>query len=295
MNKKKRKTKKEKRIGTWKRFALFLFPFTFFLSEACAARLPKLPEGPGAPLADARAAWASAAPSCSDIETLSAEVAVSGRTGGRRLRARILVGAARPASIRLVAVAPFGPPAFILVATPDRSELFLPRDRRILAGAPTPDIVDALTGVRLGADDLRAILGGCPVADPQPIGARAFGPGGGGAPPSKPGGGGAPPRKEEWRAVDLQDGATAYLRQHDGAWRVVAGTRGPLSVHFDQFDAGRPRRIRLQTPASTLTLSLSQVEVNVPLGDEVFRVAVPPDAEPLTLEELREAGPLGRR
>ena len=42
-----------------------------------------------------------------------------------------------------------------------------------------------------------------------------------------------------------------------------------------------------------ITLRLSQVEINVPLADAVFEVDVPRDAAPLTLEELRRAGPLG--
>jgi hypothetical protein len=41
-----------------------------------------------------------------------------------------------------------------------------------------------------------------------------------------------------------------------------------------------------------ITLALSQVDVNVPVPDEAFTVNVPPDAAPLTLEELRQAGPM---
>jgi hypothetical protein len=35
------------------------------------------------------------------------------------------------------------------------------------------------------------------------------------------------------------------------------------------------------------------VNINVPLEPEVFAVDVPAGAEPLTIEELRRAGPLG--
>jgi hypothetical protein len=38
---------------------------------------------------------------------------------------------------------------------------------------------------------------------------------------------------------------------------------------------------------------LSDVEINVPLGPEVFKEDVPASADPLTIEELRRAGPLG--
>jgi hypothetical protein len=40
-----------------------------------------------------------------------------------------------------------------------------------------------------------------------------------------------------------------------------------------------------------LSLSLSQIETNVPLGDEVFRVDIPRSAQPITLDELRHARP----
>jgi hypothetical protein len=57
-----------------------------------------------------------------------------------------------------------------------------------------------------------------------------------------------------------------------------------------------PRTVRLTSIDSKrfdLRLTLSQVEVNMPLGPEVFRVQVPAGAQPITLEELKGAGPLG--
>jgi hypothetical protein len=42
-----------------------------------------------------------------------------------------------------------------------------------------------------------------------------------------------------------------------------------------------------------LRLALSDVDINVPLGPEVFDVEIPGGADPLSLEELRRAGPLG--
>ena len=40
-----------------------------------------------------------------------------------------------------------------------------------------------------------------------------------------------------------------------------------------------------------LTLALSQVETNVPLGADVFRVDVPPTAQAISLDELKRARP----
>jgi alpha-ketoglutarate-dependent taurine dioxygenase len=38
-------------------------------------------------------------------------------------------------------------------------------------------------------------------------------------------------------------------------------------------------------------LTLSQVELNTPLGPDVFRVQIPRDADPITIDELRRARP----
>jgi hypothetical protein len=35
------------------------------------------------------------------------------------------------------------------------------------------------------------------------------------------------------------------------------------------------------------------VETNVPFGPDVFRLRIPPSADPITLDELRKSGPLG--
>jgi hypothetical protein len=44
-----------------------------------------------------------------------------------------------------------------------------------------------------------------------------------------------------------------------------------------------------------ITLRVSQLEINAAIDDGAFEVDVPPDAMPLTLEELRRSGPLGER
>ncbi|MNC99422.1 hypothetical protein D3C83_177100 [compost metagenome] len=54
--------------------------------------------------------------------------------------------------------------------------------------------------------------------------------------------------------------------------------------------------MRLQSQSAAvpvdLTTELAQVATNEELGADVFRVDVPADARPLSLDELRAAGPL---
>src|SRR3954467_6548851 len=94
------------RIGT---LALLL------VLTACGGRRIVFPTDTGAPLADFAAIHAQVSSACRGVRTLTAELSISGRAGSQRLRGRIVSGFARPASMRLEGVAPFGPPAFILV------------------------------------------------------------------------------------------------------------------------------------------------------------------------------------
>jgi len=71
-------------------------------------------------------------------------------------------------------------------------------------------------------------------------------------------------------------------------------------VEYDRDAAGAPSVVRVvvsgDTPGATdLRLALSQVDLNVGLGPEVFQVKIPPDAQPISLAELRQAGPMGDR
>jgi hypothetical protein len=264
----------------------------------CGAPLMKLPSGPGAPAADAADAIAEATAACRAISTISAEIAVSGSVGGQRLRGRLLAGLAPPASARLEAVAPVGPPVFIFVASGGDATLLLPRDDRILEHGPPAAVLEAVAGVPLDAAELRAALTGCAQAPAHAQG-RAMGP--------------------DWRRVP--DGPTELYLQRDrqtSRWRLVAtlhhapagspqtgdpsASSGPARAEsradwraeYRDFQNGVPQSVHLVSVDGKrfdLTLALSQVEANVPLGPEVFRVQIPRSATPITLDELRDARP----
>jgi hypothetical protein len=251
-----------------------------FLTAACGAPLMKLPAGPGAPAPDAADALAQATAVCRGIRTLSAEVAASGKVGGQRFRAKLLVGVAAPASARIEAVAPFGAPMFILAADHDDTTLLLPRDERVLQHGKSADVLDAVAGVPLSAGDLHAVLTGCGPAVTNPDG-RALG--------------------ADWRLISAASGDALYLHRAGAAqpWQLAAGVRAAWRVEYHDPLNGVPRTLRITSvPGSAgsaasfdLTLALSQVETNVSLGAEVFRVDIPRTAQPITLDELRHARP----
>jgi len=263
-----------------------LFAFTLLLAAAagagaCAARGLQLPSGEGEVLAEYQRAFDDASRGCRGVRSLSAELAISGRAGGERLRGRVLAGIAAPGRLRLEAAAPFGPPVFILVDSGTSATLLLPRDNRVLTGESTSAILGALVGLELGADDLLAILSGCVVPSPEASAGRRY-----------PSG---------WVRIDLAGGAAAYFSREAQGWRIRAGVRPGLAIEYELAGGMGVSRVRLQVaasggaPASDVRISLSQVETNPQLGPEVFAVKVPRDARPITLAEVRGVGPVGEK
>jgi len=255
-------------------------------ATSCGAPLMKLPSGPGTPAPDAAAALREASRACSAVRTLTAEVAVSGSVAGRRIRGRMSAGVAVPASARLEALAPFGPPVFIFVAQRNDATLVLPRDGRVLEHGTPSQVLEAVAGVPLDAADLEALLTGCPASTASGE-ARRFG--------------------DAWLVVVMgRDEVYLHRDSAAGPWSVAAmvrreGTRERWREEFRDHQDGLPRTIRVMSLESggsggagfDLRLALSQVEINVALDPIVFTVIVPAGAQPIGLDELRRAGPLG--
>jgi hypothetical protein len=247
--------------------------------SGCAPHAVTLPSGSGEPFPDYQQALGEATSACRGVRTLTAELALSGRAGGQKLRGRVTAGLAGPASIRLEGVAPFGPPVFILAADARASTLLLPRDHRVLVGERPGAILFALVGLQLGPADLLAILSGCVVADPQAQSGRAF-----------PGG---------WARIGLGADTEVFLQRGDRqAWAIRSAIRPPLRIDYEGQPGSTVVRITAldqEKGTTDLRIALSQVETNVPLGPEVFTVKTPADATPISLAELRQAGPMGEK
>ena len=242
----------------------------------------------GSPAPDAAEALAAASASCRGVSTLTAEISVSGSVGGQRVpHARLLVGVARPASIRIEATVPLGGAAFIFTAKalplpsgnidgPPAfdSTLLLPRDGRVLEHGRPDAVLEAVAGIPLSPPQLRAALIGCGVT-PDVTLARHQG--------------------EDW-IVMPDAGGHVYLQREKagGPWRIVAatpveGTSRGWRAEYHDFHNGLPLTIRLAADDRSrfdVTLSLSQVEVNTTIDDSAFTIDVPPSARPITLEEL---------
>jgi hypothetical protein len=243
--------------------------------SGCAAKRLALPTDSGTPLPDFAAIHAELSRACSGVRTLTAELSLSGRAGDQKLRGRVHAGFERPASMRLEGVAPFGPPAFILVARGDEATLLLPRDQRVVRGARPEEILGALTGVSLAPADLQAILTGCVTPAPRAIAGRQHGKG--------------------WASIDLDGGATVFVQRQGQNWRLRAARRGPWQVDYMMATGPLPASVALHADRPVrvdLTAAIDQTESNVDLESAAFTLAVPPDAKPLSIDTLRANGPL---
>ncbi len=263
------------------RFPLLCFFVTML--AGCASSVPRLvlPVGPGTPFPDYAPLFETAVSECRGVRRFEALLRLRGQGGGVRLSGRVRAALAIPGSVRFEGLAPFGV-GFYLVARPGEATLLLVRESRVLTDVPAADLLESLTGVPLGPDDLRAVLMGCLVPDPHPMAGRSYG---------------------ELIAVDLAGGAIAYLRQIEGQYRLVAGTRDGLSIEYSEFVRGIPRRVRVLSdetlpgssePLTDLTVALSQLDMNIDIPDAVFAPpTLPADVVPMTLDELRRGvGPL---
>ena len=253
--------------------------------SACAVRTPPRPAGTAGPDPSAVAAFASATTACRGFRSLTGELSLSGRAAGERIRGRVIAGLEAGGSVRLEGVAPFGPPVFILAGTAENATLLLPREHRVLRDTPVAAVLERLTGLALGADDLRLMVSGCLADNAAPHEGRQW-----------PGG---------WQAVTLGPDRVAYLRLQQGRPVVVAADYGPWHVDYAEHLSGYPRVVRVRRglglrslgegggdATTDVTARVGELEVNTTINPLAFTLAVPSDADPMTLDELRSVAPL---
>lgn len=255
---------------------------TFFLvATSCAPSRVTLPQGSGVAYPGYASLFDTVVADCRRVRTLEAMISIQGRGSQTNFSGRVRAALAKPASIRLEGLAPFGAPGFYLVAAEEEATLWLTRQSRVVTDVPAVDMLAALTGIPFGPGDLRAVLTGCLVPEPRPVRGRSVG---------------------GWIVVDLSGGASAYLRLMGNDYHLVAGTRDGLTIEYGGFRRGMPTVVRVFSTESAvgrkaelpidITASLSQLNLNVELKKAAFSLQVPMNVVPMTLEELNRAGPL---
>ena len=261
-------------IVRWPRGLLGASLTIVFTLAACTPKVFVPPVGPGEPFPDAAQAWSDASHACRGASTYAATLYVRGRVGEERLSAKIIALVTRADQISLSAPVMFGSPAFVLGGTADNATLWLPRNERVVT-ARADEIVEALTGLRLGPRALLAVLSGCVTEDGAITASARYGPLG---------------------AITTGEGRV-FLQQRDLRWLIARGLTTGLIVEYSDIQGDWPRVVRITTetghaPAVSLSIAIDQIDVNLPREAKDFAVKVASSAAPMTLDELRAAGPL---
>jgi outer membrane biogenesis lipoprotein LolB len=269
-------------LTVWHPASAGLFLLVLLLS-ACALKTPPRPVGNPTLDPTAAEAFATATAACKGFRSIEGELSLSGRAGGERVRGRILTGLEDGGLVRLEAVAPFGAPFFILAGRNERATLVLPREQRVLKDTTVRDVLERITGLALGAEDLRLILSGCLIDQAAPSDGRQWGGG--------------------WKAVTIGPDRIAYLRVQNGQPLLTAADYGPWHVDYSGHASGFPRVIRIRNSTAgnpgdqgiDITARIEQLEVNTQINPRAWDVEIPSNAEPMSLDELRSIAPLAER
>jgi hypothetical protein len=246
-------------------------------TSACASARFVPPVGPGDPAPDAAAAWVEATRACRGVASYKASLRVSGRIGGERLPTTINIATgATPTGIRLEGRAA-NRNIFQLAGTADEATLYLDDGHRSATGRPE-DLTEALMGVKLGPGRWLALLTGCVASPPDFISGARYG-------------------------ADLAvttPGGRVFLALENRAWRSVHGTFDGLVVTYGRFSSTLPGEWSLKSepgrdPAMDLSVSVDDMTAGDPIASSVFALALPDHVTAMTLDELRQSGPLRRK
>ncbi len=271
-----------------------------FATTSCAGRAAFVaPRGPGVPAPDASTIWNTLTASCRSTTSYRSEFALTGQIGDRRIRglasAKLFTALASNGNIGLEASVS-GQLLFRLGGAADEAVLLL-RDGNRVATARPDDILEALIGVPVSPARLLAIVSGCVTTSDQVDYAV---------------------RHDGLLEVVTADG-TVYLTAAGSGWQPRAGRFGAslgagpstslgaspstslgaseVLVDYGPFVSGLPRDIRIASSSAgkaavSLNLRVQAVQTNVDLDPALFRVIIPDGATTISLEELRQVGPL---
>ncbi|WP_396623744.1 hypothetical protein [Luteitalea sp.] len=247
----------------------------------CAPKvLVVTPAGAGTAMPDLKAAQAMVDAACTEPVALTADLRLSGRIEGDRVRGTLQVGVSVD-SVRLEGLAPFGAPVFVLAGRPGQAILLLPRDPAVARGASPADLLDAVVGVPFGPADLRALIAGCGFAGRTAREAATF-----------PGG---------WTRVAVEGPRVIWLRAGTGGRPVVvAASDGTWEVSYTRADAGWPTAFRVRRVAQGPDGTDAAFAVDAPEALEALPagaldVAIPAAAREVTVADLRNSRALRER
>jgi hypothetical protein len=240
-------------------------------AASCAARMFVPPTGPGAPAPEAAAAWDEATKECRTVTSFAPTLRLGGKVSGASVPGLTVLGAVTAdGGIRLQATGG-GRTIFELAGTNDRATFYWREDNKV-AIARAEELVEALVGLKLGADALLPILTGCVTRGESGSRGERYG---------------------DRLAVSTPT-SRVFLQRERSGWRARYADVQGLAVQYKWEQAAWPREITIAAQRGTpsevrLTLRIDEGPiVNPALGPETFALNVPSTATPMTLDELRD-------
>tara|TARA_B100001123_G_C15345012_1_gene1036609 strand:+ start:14258 stop:15064 length:807 start_codon:yes stop_codon:yes gene_type:complete len=247
---------------------IFLISLTLF---SCASRQFQVPQGAGLRIFDYEEVLEKATEDCQSVNSLELLLAINGKSGDSSIRGRVRTAILKPSFLRLEGLTPYGSPSFVLISNRSAAVLLLPRDRRAIVEATTADLLQSITGLYFDQEDFLGVLTGCLVSQPQPKEARRY--------------------QGNMIGIELHNEAKLFIESSDESSLIVAGILRSISVQYSDYQLGLPRALHIQTTnaeqiPTELSATLSQLNVNVDISEEVFSTIVPDGFSLMTLDEF---------
>jgi hypothetical protein len=244
------------------------------IAASCARATFVPPTDPGAPAPDAAAAWDQASAGCGDVHSFVAAARASGKVGVQRVWPVTLEIAVAAGDSIYVSATVAGNSLFVLAGTGGRASLWLRQDHRVVTASPA-EIMEAVVGVALSPGQLLGVLTGCVARTAEAANAV---------------------RHKDLIELHAPEGRL-FLSQVAGQWQVRALMANAFVAELSRRPGRQPDDVWIRSAAggsldASLHLTISDGQVNGSIPATVFQLPNGAStASPMTIEELRAAGP----
>lgn len=172
----------------------------------------------------------------------------------------------RPQNVRVELLGAFGSTRWVAVTSGVEILVWFPGRREFLQETRVGDVVGVLLGIELSPEEVMAVLSGTGL----PLrGERAL----------------SAVRQGDITRIELKD-AMLELEGEQVKTATCANYRVSYPTRWKATGRQVPDRVELKTDRIEATLRIEDLDVNVPLHPQAFRIKLPEDAERLELDQI---------